>query len=60
VSGWRLAAGGWWLVLVLWVQQPLNLEAANHPFRETASHPPMTLILSGNRRSATISSPTAP
>jgi hypothetical protein len=43
----------------------LNPKAANHqtpatPSRETASQPPMTLILSGNRRSATISSPVGP
>jgi hypothetical protein len=29
----------------------------HHPFSETAFQPVMTLILSGNRRSATISSP---
>jgi hypothetical protein len=29
----------------------------HHPFSETAFQPAMTLILSGNRRSATISSP---
>jgi hypothetical protein len=33
------------------VLQPASHQppTTNHPFRETASHPPMTLILSGNR-----------
>jgi hypothetical protein len=50
------AVSDWWLVIDDFrVRGPgacsatCQSPATNHPFRETASHPPMTLILSGNR-----------